>query len=90
MGVLALIGLFMLLVYRGLHVAVNARDSFNQLLAVGLTAVFALQTMVILAGNLKVLPLTGVPLPFVAYGGSSLIANFIIIGLLLRLSQRNA
>jgi cell division protein FtsW (lipid II flippase) len=90
MGVLALIGLFMLLVYRGLHVAVNARDSFNQLLAVGLTAVFAVQTMVILAGNLKVLPLTGVPLPFVAYGGSSLIANFIIIGLLLRLSQRNA
>jgi len=71
-------------------VAVNARDSFNQLLAVGLTAVFALQTMVILAGNLKVLPLTGVPLPFVAYGGSSLIANFVIIGLLLRLSQRNA
>ena len=86
-GILALIGLFMLLVYRGLHVAVNARDSFNQLLAVGLTAVFALQTLVILAGNLKLMPLTGVPLPFVAYGGSSVIANFSIIGLLLRLSQ---
>jgi cell division protein FtsW (lipid II flippase) len=86
-GILALIGLFMLLVYRGLHVAANARDPFNQLLAVGLTAVFALQTLVILAGNLKLMPLTGVPLPFVAYGGSSVIANFIIIGLLLRLSQ---
>ena len=87
-GILALIGLFMLLVYRGLHVALHARDAFNQLMAVGLTAVFALQTLVILAGNLKLLPLTGVPLPFVAYGGSSIIANFIIIGLLLRLSQR--
>jgi cell division protein FtsW (lipid II flippase) len=89
-GVLGLIGLFMLLVYRGLHVALTARDSFNQLMAVGLTAVFALQTLVILAGNLKLMPLTGVPLPFVAYGGSSVIANFIIIGILIRLSQRNA
>lgn len=88
-GVLALVGLFMLLVYRGLHVAAQARESFNQLLAVGLTAVFALQTLVILAGNLKLMPLTGVPLPFVAYGGSSIIANFIIIGLLLRLSQKS-
>jgi cell division protein FtsW (lipid II flippase) len=86
-GILALIGLVMLLVYRGMHIATRARSSFNQLLAVGLTAVFALQTIVILAGNLKLLPLTGIPLPFVAYGGSSLIANYIIIGLLLRLSQ---
>ena len=86
-GILALLGLFMLLVYRGMHIATRARASFNQLLAVGLTAVFALQTIVILAGNLKLMPLTGMPLPFVAYGGSSLIANYIIIGLLLRLSQ---
>lgn len=86
-GLLALLGLFMLLVYRGMHVAASARDTFNQLMAVGLTAVFALQTLVILAGNLKIMPLTGVPLPFVAYGGSSVIANFIIIGLLLRLSE---
>src|SRR5262249_10257677 len=64
------------------------RESWNQLMAVGLTSVFALQTLVILGGNLKILPLTGVPLPFVAYGGSSLIANFIIIGLLIRLSQQ--
>jgi cell division protein FtsW (lipid II flippase) len=86
-GVLALIGLFMLLVYRGMHIATRPRASFNQLMAVGLTAVFAIQTIVILAGNLKIMPLTGIPLPFVAYGGSSLIANYIIIGLLLRLSQ---
>ncbi|HEY7022680.1 MAG TPA: FtsW/RodA/SpoVE family cell cycle protein [Ktedonobacterales bacterium] len=88
-GVLALIGLFLLLVYRGLSIAAQARDPFNKLMAVGLTAVFALQTLVILAGNLKVMPLTGVPLPFVAYGGSSVIANFIIIGLLLRLSEND-
>jgi cell division protein FtsW (lipid II flippase) len=86
-GLLALIGLFMLLVYRGMHIATRARDTFSQLLAAGLSCVFALQTLVILAGNLKIMPLTGVPLPFVAYGGSSVIANFIIIGLLLRVSQ---
>ena len=87
-GILALIGLFMLLVYRGMYTAARARDAFNQLLAIGLTSVFALQTLVILAGNFKILPLTGVPLPFVAYGGSSVIANFVIIGLLLRLSEQ--
>jgi cell division protein FtsW (lipid II flippase) len=89
-GVLALIALFMLLVYRGMHIASRARSPFNQLMAVGLTSVFALQTLVILAGNLKIMPLTGIPLPFVAYGGSSLLANFIIIGLLLRLSMADA
>jgi cell division protein FtsW (lipid II flippase) len=87
-GLLALLGLFMLLVFRGMFVALRSRDSFNQLMAVGLTSVFALQTLVILAGNLKLMPLTGVPLPFVAYGGSSVIANFIIIGFLLRLSEK--
>jgi cell division protein FtsW (lipid II flippase) len=89
-GLLALIGLFALLIYRGMRVAVIAREPFDQLLACGLTAIFALQTLVILAGNLKVMPLTGIPLPFVAYGGSSVIANFIIIGLLLRLSKFDA
>ncbi len=89
-GVLALIALFMLLVYRGMHIASRARSPFNQLMAVGLTSVFALQTLVILAGNLKIMPLTGIPLPFVAYGGSSLLANFIIVGLLLRLSMADA
>jgi cell division protein FtsW (lipid II flippase) len=89
-GLLALIGLFALLIYRGMRVAVMAREPFDQLLACGLTAIFALQTLVILAGNLKVMPLTGIPLPFVAYGGSSVIANFIIIGLLLRLSKFDA
>ncbi len=86
-GLFAMVGIFVLLVYRGMRIAAVSRDPFNQLLACGLTAVFALQTLVILAGNLKIIPLTGIPLPFVAYGGSSVIANFIIIGLLLRISQ---
>lgn len=89
-GLLALIGLFMLLVYRGMRIAFRAKVPFNQLMAVGLTVVLGLQTVIILAGNLKLMPLTGVPLPFVAYGGSALIANFIIVGLLLRLSRSNS
>jgi cell division protein FtsW (lipid II flippase) len=86
-GLLALVGLFGLLIYRGMRTSLLAQDNFNQLLACGLTAVFALQTLIILAGNLKLMPLTGIPLPFLAYGGSSVIANFIIVGLLLRLSR---
>ena len=89
-GLLALIALFMLLVYRGMRIAARSRAPFNSLMAVGLTVVLGLQTVIILAGNLKLMPLTGVPLPFVAYGGSALIANFIIIGLLLRLSRTNS
>ncbi|MDE3230626.1 MAG: FtsW/RodA/SpoVE family cell cycle protein, partial [Chloroflexota bacterium] len=71
-GLLALIAIFMLLIYRGMRIATRSTVPFNQLMALGLTAVFGLQTVVILAGDLKLMPLTGVPLPFVAYGGSSL------------------
>jgi peptidoglycan glycosyltransferase len=83
-GALALIALYMLLVYRGFHIAVRADDGFGQLLAVGLASVFGLQTLTILAGNLKVIPLTGVTLPFVSYGGSSLLTSSLMVGLLLR------
>jgi len=85
-GIMALLGTYMLLVARGFAIAINARDRFHQLLAAGLTAVFAIQTIVIVAGNLKIIPLTGIPLPFISYGGSSLVANFIMVGLLLRIS----
>jgi cell division protein FtsW (lipid II flippase) len=85
-GLFAVIALFMLLIYRGFRIAVRGRDTFEQLLAGGISCVFAIQTLVILAGNLKIIPLTGIPLPFITYGGSSVIANFIMIGLLLRLS----
>jgi cell division protein FtsW (lipid II flippase) len=86
LGIMGLIGLYIMLVHRGFRIAANAKSAFNQLLAGGLTAIFAIQTMIIIAGNLKLFPLTGIPLPFITYGGSSLIANYIIIGLLLRIS----
>ncbi len=85
-GLFAILAIFMLLVYRAFRIAIRGRDTFQQLLAGGIGSVFAIQTLVILAGNLKIMPLTGIPLPFITYGGSSVIANFIMIGLLMRLS----
>ena len=84
-GALALIGLYALLVYRGFHIALRANDTFERLLAAGLASIFGLQTLTILAGNLKLIPLTGVTLPFASYGGSSLLTSALIVGLLLRL-----
>ncbi len=86
LGIMGLLGLYIMLVHRGFRIAAHAKSAFNQLLAGGLTAIFAIQTMIIIAGNVKLFPLTGIPLPFITYGGSSLIANYIIIGLLLRIS----
>ena len=89
-GLFVLICFYLILVYRGFRIAIEARDPFHQLLAAGLTSIFAIQTLIICAGNLKLIPLTGIPLPFLSYGGSSVIANFIIIGLLLRISHNTA
>lgn len=89
-GMLAIIGIYLLIVYRGFRIAMEATDPFNKLLAAGLTSIFALQTVVVCAGNMKFFPLTGISLPFVAAGGSSLFANFIIIGILLRISHNTA
>jgi cell division protein FtsW len=80
----------MLLVQRGFVVALNARTGFSALLACGLTAVLALQALIILAGSLELIPLTGITLPFVSYGGSSVVANFVLVGLLLRISHENS
>src|SRR5205807_2843515 len=88
-GLFAIIGIYLLIIYRGYRIAIAARDSFNQLLAAGLTSIFAIQSLIITAGNMKFLPLTGIPLPFLSYGGSSIIANYIIIGILLRISHNN-
>jgi cell division protein FtsW len=65
-----------------------ARDDFSAMLAVGLTISLGLQTLIIAAGNVKLIPLTGITFPFVSYGGSSLLASFIIVGLLLAVSHR--
>lgn len=89
-GLFAIIGIYLLIIYRGYRIAIQATDSFNQLLAAGLTSIFAIQTLIIAAGNMKFLPLTGIPLPFLSYGGSSILANYIIIGILLRISHNTA
>jgi cell division protein FtsW (lipid II flippase) len=89
-GMMAIVGIYLLIVYRGFRIAIESRDPFSKLLAAGLTSVFAIQTLIILAGNMKFMPLTGIPLPFISAGGSSLFANFIIIGMLLRISHNNA
>ncbi|HLZ59945.1 MAG TPA: FtsW/RodA/SpoVE family cell cycle protein [Ktedonosporobacter sp.] len=89
-GLFAILGIYLLIVYRGFRIAIEATDTFSQLLAAGLTSIFAIQTLIIAAGNMKFLPLTGIPLPFLSYGGSSVIANYIIIGMLLRISHNTA
>jgi cell division protein FtsW (lipid II flippase) len=87
-GAAALLGVYLLLVARGLKTAVLARDSFSKLLATGLSFVLALQVFVIVGGVTRVIPLTGVTLPFVAYGGSSVVMNFVLVALLLVISDR--
>ena len=91
LGLVAACGLllvYVMFVERGFRIAVLARDSFSKLLATGLTTVVALQVFVIVGGVTKVIPLTGVTLPFVSYGGSSIVANFVIVALLLLVSDR--
>ena len=87
-GACGLILIYALVVERGFRIAMLARDSFSTLLAAGLTSVFALQVFVIVGGVTKVIPLTGVTLPFVSYGGSSIVANFGLLALLLLVSDR--
>lgn len=89
-GSLGVVTLYMLMVGRGLHIAVEAPTGFLQLLAGGLTAALAIQTLVIMGGNLRLLPLTGITLPFMSYGGSSMLTNFVAVGLLLRISGLSA
>jgi cell division protein FtsW (lipid II flippase) len=87
-GGCGLLLVYLLFIERGFRTAMLATDSFSKLLATGLTAVFALQVFVIVGGVTRVIPLTGVTLPFVSYGGSSILANFILLALLLLVSDR--
>jgi cell division protein FtsW (lipid II flippase) len=89
-GAFVLLALTMALVFRGLRIAILARDDFNAMLAVGLTTSLGLQTLIIVSGNLKLIPLTGITFPFVSYGGSSILASFVVVGLLLSISHRSA
>ena len=88
-GTIALLIAYLLLIFRGFHIALNVPNrfrGFEQLMAVGLTTILAVQTFIIIGGNVRLIPLTGITLPFVSYGGSSILMNFLIIGLLLRIS----
>jgi cell division protein FtsW (lipid II flippase) len=87
-GSAGLLLVFMLFVARGMRVALVANDGFSKLLAAGLTFGFALQTFIIVGGVLRVIPLTGITTPFVSYGGSSVVANFVLLAGLLLVSNR--
>lgn len=87
LGAVGLLMLYLVFIERGLKTAMIARDAFSKLLATGLTFVFALQVFVIVGGVTTVIPLTGVTLPFVSYGGSSIVANFILVALLMVISN---
>ena len=87
-GVLAVLGCYLVVVARGLRIAAAAADDVRALLCAGLALVIGVQAAIIAAGNLKLIPLTGITLPFISYGGSSLLVNGLIVGLLLAFSDR--
>jgi peptidoglycan glycosyltransferase len=90
LGASAVLIAFVLLIGSGLRVAVRADRSFDKLLATGLTTIIGVQAFIIIGGVIRVLPLTGVALPFVSYGGSSLVANYVLLALLVRISDTTA
>ncbi|HEX4905733.1 MAG TPA: FtsW/RodA/SpoVE family cell cycle protein [Acidimicrobiales bacterium] len=86
LGATAVLAAFILLVGAGLRVATRADAPFDKLLATGLTTIIGLQSFIIIGGVIRLVPLTGVTLPFVSYGGSSLVANYVLLALLMRIS----
>jgi cell division protein FtsW (lipid II flippase) len=87
-GAAALLLVYMLVAARGFRISLMTNDGFSKLLAVGLTFTFALQTFIIIGGILGLIPLTGITLPFVSYGGSSVVANFVLLAGLMLVSNR--
>jgi len=90
LGASAVIIAFVLMVGAGLRIAIRAEDGFEKLLATGLTTLLGVQSFIIIGGVIRLLPLTGVTLPFVSYGGSSLVANYVLLALLLRVSDETS
>jgi cell division protein FtsW (lipid II flippase) len=89
-GAVAVVFAFILMVGSGLRIAQTARTEFSRLMATGLTIIIGFQAFFIMAGVVRLLPFTGITLPFVAYGGSSLLANYVLIALLMRISDEGA
>ncbi|WP_243120225.1 FtsW/RodA/SpoVE family cell cycle protein [Caloramator sp. E03] len=87
LGAIALIILYLLLIYRGLRNAVYAKDDYSRLVSVGISSMLAFQIFVVIGGVTKMIPMTGITLPFVSYGGSSMLLNFICLGILQRISE---
>ena len=90
LGAAAVLIAFLLMVGSGLRIAQRAETPFDTLLAVGLTTIIGIQSFIIIGGVIRLVPLTGITLPFVSYGGSSLVANYVMLALLLRISDNEA
>ncbi|MGA8039721.1 MAG: FtsW/RodA/SpoVE family cell cycle protein, partial [Acidimicrobiia bacterium] len=89
-GTVSVLALFALVITVGLGIAFRSRDTFRKLLAAGLTLVFAVQVFLIIGGIVRIVPLTGITLPFMSYGGSALVGNLVLVALLLRISHEEA
>ena len=89
-GATAVLMAFVLMIGAGLRIAIRAERPFEKLLATGLTTMLGVQAFIIIGGVIRVVPLTGVTLPFVSYGGSSLVANYVLLALLMRISDTTA
>lgn len=87
LGGIAVIILYLLLIYRGLRTAIYAKDDYSKLVSVGISSMLAFQIFVVIGGVTKMIPMTGITLPFVSYGGSSMLLNFICLGILQKISE---
>lgn len=88
-GVLIFISIVLFVVYRGFYISMHAKDTFGKLLAAGITTFIAIQAIINLSAQTALMPLTGVPLPFISYGGSALIINLVSVGILLNISRQS-